>query len=265
MKNILIILPYGNLNPIESRDKQLNSIIKHMKNLIKKEKNNKYFLFISEQISPTKYFNRGQLLNIGLKYFKDNIGTPQNLIFHDIDILPNNKMFREYQSNKNSYSLVPSNSSTHKKVYGFKLTTGSAVYLTRPKLFIKVNGYPNNYWGWGGEDNALDRRYRLHNIKLHFNKKGNYESIDKQRKSNKDKLTYLKKNKVRNMMTWELLDNDKETWKTNGYNQLPYLNYDITYENINDIFSNLTKIHIKVKLDEYYLEKTIKLNEERTE
>jgi hypothetical protein len=26
--------------------------------------------------------------------------------------------------------------------------------------YLKINGYPNNYWGWGGEDDEMMRRCR---------------------------------------------------------------------------------------------------------
>lgn len=34
---------------------------------------------------------------------------------------------------------------------------GGIVAFTRQQ-FIKVNGFPNNFWGWGGEDNELYSR-----------------------------------------------------------------------------------------------------------
>jgi predicted glycosyltransferase involved in capsule biosynthesis len=34
---------------------------------------------------------------------------------------------------------------------------GGIVAFTRQQ-FIKINGFPNNFWGWGGEDNELYSR-----------------------------------------------------------------------------------------------------------
>lgn len=252
-KNILIILPYGNLNPKEMRYQQLESMISCLQRHIESYKYNnllKFFILISEQTYPLKNFNRGQLINIGLFYFKNHIGNPTILILHDIDILPNRDLFNQYIHEYNSMSLIPYTSDVYKKTYGFKLTTGSAIYSTKPDLFIKANGFPNNFWGWGGEDNSLHFRYAKNRIPLVYNSKGNYESIDPQRITHKTKMDYLKLNNIRNMRVWELLDIDKKNWKENGYNQVNYLNYSILSEEIIEYSSNLTMVHIKLALDE---------------
>jgi predicted glycosyltransferase involved in capsule biosynthesis len=253
INNILIILPYGNINPKEKRNKQLNILVPHLTQLIKDNYSRKvkYFILVSEQVSPKKLFNRGLIINIGVHYFRNIIGAPTNIIFHDIDILPNKHMFKEYsQSDKQSYSIIPIKSKLFQKIYGFKLTTGSAVYLTKPDLFIKANGYPNNFWGWGGEDNALHQRYKQLNIPLEYNEKSNnnFKSIDYQRANNAEKMAYLKKNKIRNMTVWELLKEDKNKYKENGYKQLDDLDYQIIKEEIENIAPNLIYIHIKSKL-----------------
>lgn len=246
MKNILIILPYGDLNPEESRLEQLKKIIKCLLTHIDRHKSNKtlkFFILISEQIYPTKFFNRGLLINSAIKFFKTEFGTPTHIIFHDIDILPNDELFDKYIHTHKSLSLIPLNSPTFKKTYGFKLFTGSAIYMTTPEVFIKANGFPNNFWGWGGEDNALHNRYRKIKVFLKYNKNGDYVNIDKHRVDNKSKLDYLKKNSIRNMQVWELLDDDKINYAKNGINNMP------VYDLQSDIKNNI--IHLKHSFDAF--------------
>jgi len=265
VKNVLIVFPFGNLHAEEKRDEQLNKILLEMSKLIKDadcpDCYIKYFLLVSEQIAPQKYFNRGQLLNIGLKYFEENIGHATHLILHDVDIIPDKKMFAEYTSNIPSYSLMPTSSEEYIKAYGsFILFTGSAVYLTKPEIFIRANGYPNNFWGWGGEDNELHKRYEKNGHMLVHNKNnGSFTSTDKQRNSNADKMSYLKKNELRNMMVRELWKENEERWRENGYNQMSNLNYIIVEEKVEE-YGNYSIIRIKSQLDETDLEKTIEHN-----
>jgi hypothetical protein len=248
-KNILIVLPYGNLIISEQRTIQLEKIIQTLKKYISilDPNNYKFFICVSEQIEPKTYFNRGQLINIAVNYFTKNIGNPTHIIIHDIDILPNQKLFAQYLTTHNSLSLIPP-SPTYKKIYGITLTTGSAIYMTTLQSFINANGFPNNFWGWGGEDNALDKRYKNQNIKLKFNKKGDFISTDIQRKSHQEKMTYLKKNKIRNNCVWELLEEDKKTWKMNGIKQINQLENEIKKETIQDILPNLIIIHLEILL-----------------
>ncbi len=259
--NILILVPFGNMNPVEDRTAQLDRFIKHFKQLCPQFPNN-YFILVSEQELPKKYFNRGQICNIGIRYFKSNVGTPSVLIIHDVDILPNQNMFKKYNLVSKSYCLMPIQSDTYNTTYSYKLTTGSAVFLTTIDTYTRCNGYPNNYWGWGGEDNALDIRYRANKIKLKYNNDpvDDFESIDTQRTTNAAKMAFLRKNKIRNMMTRELLAGEKKTWRRNGYAQLDDLNYHIIYEDIEE-HGNLKIVRIKSELDTLGLEKNIKFNE----
>ena len=56
-------------------------------------------------------------------------------------------------------------------------TLGGIIKFT-PEFFIKTNGFPNNYWGWGVEDKALQNRaeYMYHNITINKNILNNDEN-----------------------------------------------------------------------------------------
>lgn len=40
----------------------------------------------------------------------------------------------------------------------YKTLFGGAEALTS-KQFVKMNGFSNDYWGWGGEDDDISSRY----------------------------------------------------------------------------------------------------------
>merc|ERR1719343_597640 len=52
------------------------------------------------------------------------------------------------------------------------------VLAFRPEDFRKLNGYPNNYWGWGLEDDQLALRMAHCRVKTLRVKRGSYIDLD---------------------------------------------------------------------------------------
>ena len=91
--------------------------------------------------------------------------------------------------------------------------------------FIKINGYPNNLWGWGGEDDILRDRVIRNNIELQQNDSGNI--IDMEMKDNTtieihNKLNQLKHKNLKEPNKREKREMDEKYWETNGLNSLIY-------------------------------------------
>jgi hypothetical protein len=119
-----------------------------------------YYLIIVEQ-DDEKSFNRGKLLNIGTIYAK-KLGCDY-VVFHDLDMLPEEVDY--------SYSDVPLHLATNligtkdfKRIVFDQYFGG--VTLFPIKTFEEINGYSNNYWGWGYEDDDLFYRCDYYNIPL---------------------------------------------------------------------------------------------------
>jgi predicted glycosyltransferase involved in capsule biosynthesis len=50
------------------------------------------------------------------------------------------------------------------------------------KVFVKINGYPNNFWGWGGEDDSLIIRLLKCGINsVNYPKKGSIIDIEEEK------------------------------------------------------------------------------------
>lgn len=109
-------------------------------------------LIIVEQ-DNAKTFNRGKLLNIGFKQAK--ILGCNYVVFHDVDMVP---IEVDY-----SYTEVPTHLATERA--SFEQYFGG-VTLFPVELFEKVNGYSNEYWGWGFEDDDLFYRCTVKNVPL---------------------------------------------------------------------------------------------------
>jgi len=119
-----------------------------------------YRLIVVEQ-DDAKLFNRGKLLNIGFQEAKKL--KCDYVCFHDVDMLPS-KVDYSYSENPVhlAHTLINYHG-THKPI--FEQYFGG-VTLFPIEIFEKINGYSNNYWGWGFEDDDLLWRCVNSNIPL---------------------------------------------------------------------------------------------------
>ena len=135
----VFIVPYRN------RVQQKFFFSKYMSFIL--EDSDDYEIYFSHQCDA-RTFNRGGTKDIGFiavqnkypNHYKDI-----TFIFNDIDTIPFNKIF-DYQT---SHGIV-------KHYYGFKYALGGIVVM-KGSDFEKINGFPC-FWGWGMEDNALQKR-----------------------------------------------------------------------------------------------------------
>jgi len=107
-----------------------------------------------------KKFNRGALLNIGTKY-AEKLGIDY-VIYHDVDLIPLAPMVPYYTA----FPEYPIHvGSAYKGKYQGEGFIGQAFSISI-KDAKKINGFPNMFWGWGGEDDAMRNRIKKHGLKI---------------------------------------------------------------------------------------------------
>lgn len=99
-------------------------------------------------------FNRAKLLNVGyVEALKDY--DYDCFVFSDVDLIPtdDNNLYKCFDN--------PRHLSVAMDKFGYRLpykTYFGGVSSLSKEQFIKINGFPNTYWGWGGEDDDIYKR-----------------------------------------------------------------------------------------------------------
>ncbi|XP_019279711.2 beta-1,4-galactosyltransferase 1 isoform X1 [Panthera pardus] len=143
---VAIIIPFRN------RQEHLKYWLYYLHPVLQRQQLD-YGIYVINQAGETM-FNRAKLLNIGfqeaLKDYDYNC-----FVFSDVDLIPMN--------DHNAYRCFsqPRHISVAMDKFGFSLPYvqyfGGVSALSKQQ-FLTINGFPNNYWGWGGEDDDIFNR-----------------------------------------------------------------------------------------------------------
>ena len=143
----VFIVPYRN------RVQQKFFFSKYMSFIL--EDQTDYEIYFSHQCDA-RTFNRGAVRNIGFLAIKDKYPDDYKnitFIFNDVDTIPFNKIF-DYETET---GIV-------KHYYGYNYTLGGIVVM-KGSDFELINGYAC-FWGWGMEDNVLQKRCEYFGLKI---------------------------------------------------------------------------------------------------
>ncbi|XP_025966338.1 beta-1,4-galactosyltransferase 4 [Dromaius novaehollandiae] len=226
LQHVAILIPHRN------RERHLLYLLEHLHPFLQRQQLD-YGIYVIHQAGSTK-FNRAKLLNVGyLEALKEE--NWDCFIFHDVDLVPEND-FNIYMCDRQPKHLVVGRNNT-----GYRLRYqgyfGGVTALTREQ-FSKVNGFSNNYWGWGGEDDDLRIRVEMQKMRVmrpspdvarytmifHTRDQGNEENGERMK----------------------LLRQVSRMWKTDGLNSCSYkllsVEHNPLYINITVDFSMQPKI-----------------------
>ncbi len=140
--------------PHYRRKEHLDEFIPHMENFMEKyHPDIEFKIFVANQIEPDTIlrFNRGTAKNIA---FAEAVKQGYDYFcFHDIDMLPEDETC-DYSYPKEH----PKHIAVHISQFDYMLPSiqyfGGAVLFTKEQ-YEQINGYSNDYWNWGMEDDDL--------------------------------------------------------------------------------------------------------------
>ena len=219
-------------------------------------------IIVVEQSNDGFKFNRGKSLNVGMAIALDvsaggsagqiaatRYGIPHTAIpfdafcLHDVDLLPAGPRIGAW------YCRPPTPRPLHLGAawsrYSYERYVGGILTLS-PSAAIAVNGFPNNYWGWGGEDDEM--AFRLDRAGLMPPERPVGADAEGTLKDLEDILIAERggeragtgiarggREEWRNMLKRELYAAAQTTWRSNGLNSLRWsllavrrLNDDVT-------------------------------------
>ena len=160
MNKLLIIVPFRN------REGHLKKFIPHINKFLSEKI--LFDILVVEQCD-TKPFNRAKLFNIGFDLNKDY----DYYCFHDVDLLPVDENC-DYSYNQGITKL-----SYYVSQFNFiprPTKELGGVTLIDKNNFLLVNGFCNEYWGWGVEDNDFGLRCEIKKVPFSL-RTGKYMSL----------------------------------------------------------------------------------------
>jgi hypothetical protein len=162
MRRLAIVVPYRN------RQQHLDQFVPHMRAYFARDKADRtidYRVMIVEQEQGAP-FNRGALKNIGFMLAEAHTDY---VCFHDIDYLP---IWADYSwanaptpivwYGAEERPIAPGRTNCVAR-HSLEHFFGGAV-LVPNSTFRAVNGYSNDYWGWGFEDEDFKLRFAVAGI-----------------------------------------------------------------------------------------------------
>nr|XP_012290092.1 beta-1,4-galactosyltransferase 2 [Aotus nancymaae] len=171
-------------------------------------------------------FNRAKLLNVGFLEALKEDATYDCFIFSDVDLVP--------MDDRNLYRCgdQPRHFAIAMDKFGFRLPYagyfGGVSGLSKAQ-FLRINGFPNEYWGWGGEDDDIFNRISLTGMKISRPdiRIGRYRMI----KHDRDK------HNEPNPQRFTKIQNTKLTMKRDGIGSVRYQVLEVSRQ---PLFTNIT-------------------------
>ncbi|KAG7523587.1 beta-1,4-galactosyltransferase 1-like [Solea senegalensis] len=155
-------------------------------------------------------FNRAKLMNVGYAEALKEYDY-ECFVFSDVDLVPmdDRNLYRCFDS--------PRHLAVAMDKFGFQLPYnnyfGGVSSMTKEQ-FLKINGFPNTYWGWGGEDDDIYNRifFRKMSVSRPDFQTGKYKMIKHERDVHNEP----------NPVNPDKIRHTSHTMDSDGFNKLTY-------------------------------------------
>ncbi|XP_022661016.1 beta-1,4-N-acetylgalactosaminyltransferase bre-4-like isoform X2 [Varroa destructor] len=206
---VAIIVPY------REREEHLRKLLHNLHPMLKRQQLD-YEIFVVEQNGMYR-FNRAKLMNIGFLE-ASKLNDFECFIFHDVDLIP--------EDDRNLYSCPdqPRHMSVAVSTMKYKLPYANifgGVSALSKKDMRTVNGFSNEFWGWGGEDDDMSARIRYHKLKItrYPASIARYKMLSHKKDTpNPERYRYLKRGRLR--------------YRTDGINSCKYRVLNIVFKKL---------------------------------
>ncbi|XP_048874027.1 beta-1,4-galactosyltransferase 3 isoform X2 [Brienomyrus brachyistius] len=213
-----IVVPYRN------RQSHLRALLYHLHPFLQRQQLH-YGIYVVHQTGNST-FNRAKLLNVGVREALRD-GEWSCVFLHDVDLLPEND-----HNTYTCHTQHPTHLSVAMDKFGYRLPYPQyfgGVSAVTPDQYLRMNGFPNQYWGWGGEDDDIAARVRLSGMKIVRPPVtvGHYKMIKhKGDKGNEE-----------NPHRFDLLSRTRRNWRSDG---LSSLTYELLSKKLEPLYTNLS-------------------------
>jgi hypothetical protein len=161
-RRLTIVIPY------RDREHHLRQLMPVL-NAKLREQRLAYRVLVVEQEKGT-LFNRGRLLNAGIHYAAD---FTDYYCLHDVDAVP---IVANYACPSQPLRLVNEIVGEHGKTHRSDYYFSGAVSIRKDQVQA-ANGYSNEYWGWGKEDDDFFFRLLLSELLCYYDLQGTYQDL----------------------------------------------------------------------------------------
>jgi hypothetical protein len=141
---------YNFIIPYRDRPICLRTIIKQLPKYLAKQPYIKSFRIVVVEQEPGKLFNLAKIINVGFTIVKTYFPYDMEdcFIFHPVDAIPIEGSYFVPEESFVTFCSDHEDITTIEKPYG-------KAHGFRNNVFETINGYSNEYWGWGQEDDDM--------------------------------------------------------------------------------------------------------------